>query len=398
MKILFIVIDGLGDKPIKALNNKTPLESVKTPNLDWLAQNGVCGLLKPFYTSAIPTSEQGHFSLFGYNPKKYQIRRGIFTALGSDLKMKKGDVALRGNLASVGKKLNIIDRRTKRIKNIKPLVKDLNGIIIDKVKFLLAPAGEHRVGIVLRGKGLSAQISDGDPHYSKLGKKIQRIKALDDSLKAKFTAQVLNKFLDKAYQVLKTHTFNEKREKQGLLTANYILVRGASSVKKIPSFKKRYGLNSACIAGKLLYQQIGQFLGMKLIKVKGANGLVTTNLKGKVLAAKKSLGNYDFVFLHIKAADSLSEDGNYRGKKEFIEKIDKQIKVLRSLKDTLIIVTADHSTCCELKTHCSEPIPVLIYGRDKDAVDKFSEKACQKGKLGKIDQLKLMPKILSIKK
>jgi len=141
---------------------------------------------------------------------------------------------------------------------------------------------------------------------------------------------------------------------------------------------------------------------MNLIKVKGANGLPNTNLKGKVLATKKALKNYGFIFLHIKATDSLAEDGNFRGKKEFIEKIDRNLKILIgrregcSLKNTLIVVTADHSTCCSLKRHCSEPVPILIFGEGKDSVKEFSEKTCKKGKLGKIKQINLMKVILRL--
>jgi len=392
-KIILIVLDGLGDRPIAGLGDKTPLEAAQTPNLDWLAEKGVCGLMTPVYQTAIPTSEEGHLSLLGYNIKKYPVKRGLFTASGAGIKMKKGDVALRGNFATVDKDLKVIDRRAGRVDNTFPLIKDLDGMVIDGVKFLVRYASGHRVGIVLRGKGLSHRISDGDPHYGKLEKGLRKIVPLDKSASAKFTAKVLNEFLDKAHSILDKHPFNAKRD----LPANYILVRGASPLVELPSFKKKYGLKACCIAGKILYQQIGKFSGMDLIKVEGANGLISTNLKGKISAVKKALSKYDFVFLHIKATDSLAEDGNYLGKKKFIEKIDKSLKPLLEL-NALIVVTADHSTCCNLKRHCKEPIPLLIYGDGADEVNRFSEKECRKGKLGKFSQLKLMSKALSLYK
>lgn len=395
-KIILIIIDGLGDKPIPALGNKTPLEAAKTPSLDWLAENGVCGLAKLKFRGATPTSEEGHFSLFGYNPETYKIRRGIITATGAGMKAKKGDVALRGNFATVDEKLNMIDRRAGRIKDPAPLIKALNGMVIDNVRFLLKSAMEHRVGIIMRGKNLSSNISDGDPFYGKLGKRARKIIPLDKSSEAAFTAKTLNKFLEKACLILKNHPLNKKREKLGLPPANYILTRGASSLPKLPSFKKKYKLRACCIAGKFLYKQIGNILGMDLIKVKGANGLSSTNLKGKIQAVKKALRKYDFVFLHIKATDSLAEDGNFRGKKAFIEKIDENLKPLLNLRNTLIVITADHSTCCLIKRHCSEPVPVLISGDKQDTVKEFSEKACKKGKLGTIKQIDLMKKVLTL--
>lgn len=395
-KILFIILDGLGDEPIPAFRGKTPLEAAKTPNLDFLAKNGMCGQALIEFQGATPTSEECHFSLFGYNPRTYKIRRGIVTATGTGMKARKGDIGLRGNLATVGEKLNMIDRRAGRPKNPEPFIKALNGIEIQGVKFLVRSATEHRLGIIMRGGGLDSDVSDGDPFYGKLGKKARKIKPLEKSKKAEFTAQVLNEFLAKTHQILKEHPENKKRKKKGLPQVNYILLRGASFLPELPGFKKKYGLNACCIAGKFLYQQIAKILRMDLIKVKGANGKKNTNLKAKFKEVKKALKKYDFVFLHIKATDSLAEDGDFSGKKEFIERIDWNMRGLSNLKNVLIVVTSDHSTCSLLKRHCARPCPILIYGATKDKVLEFSEKACSKGKLGQIKQINLMKKILKL--
>ncbi len=401
MKIALIIIDGLGDKPIKEFDDQTPLESAKTPNLDYLASNGALGLIEPYIRKTIPTSEESHFSLFGYNPETYHIKRGIFTAQGLGINLEKGDVALRGHFATVGDNLQMIDRRAGRIDKTQVLVKSLNGMVIDNVKFLLKNIGGYRVGVVLRGKNLSANISDADPFYLNLKTKVEKVVALDKNPKSIFTAKVLNEFLEKSHDILKNHSLNKRREEKGLLPANYVLVRGASSLHKIPSFKNKYNLNAACIAGKFLYQQIGKLLGMDLIKVKGADGTINTNLRGKIKAVKECLKKYDFVFLHIKACDSLAEDGDCFAKKKFIEKIDKNIKSLLDLKDTAIIITCDHSTCCQLKRHCKELIPVLICElpvKLKNPEIKFSEKNCLKGDLGRFEQISLMSRILKLKK
>jgi len=108
------------------------------------------------------------------------------------------------------------------------------------------------------------------------------------------------------------------------------------------------------------------------------------------LATKNALKTYDFVFLHIKAADSLAEDGNFLGKKEFIERLDKNLKPLIRLKNVLICVTGDHSTCSLMKSHCKLPNPVLIFDNGRDKIEKFSEKECQNGKLGRIKQIDLI--------
>lgn len=396
-KILFIVIDGLGDKPIPQLGNKTPLEAAKTPNLDWLAKNGICGFLEPFLFpwQKKPESDIAHLALFGYNPKKYYLGRGPYEVAGIGMELKEGDVAMRANFATVGRNFKVIDRRAGRIEKTQPLVNALSRKIIKGIKFLIKKSYGHRAGLILRGKNLSEKISDGDPHET--GARAREITPLNETGEAEFTAKVLNEFLNKTYLILKNHPLNKKRTKTGLLPANYLLVRGAGKFKKTLNLKEKHGLKAACIAGGGLYKGIGKILGMELINVRSATGLPNTNLKGKISAAKKALKNYDFVFLHIKASDSLAEDGNFIGKKEFIERIDKNIKPILNLKDTLIVITADHSTCSLLKRHCLEPIPVLIYGNGRDSINEFSEKACKKGSLGKIKQLNLMKKIMAFR-
>jgi len=407
-KILLTIIDGLSDKSIPQLRGKTPLETAKTPNLDWLAKNGICGLIKPFKfpKEKVPSSEGTHIALLGFID--YFLGRGVYEVAGIGMKLRKGEVALRGNFATVSRSLKVIDRRAGRISETKLLVKALQGIKIDGVKFLIKKSYGHRAGLVLRGKNLSSKISDGDPH--KAGVRVKKILPLDKSKEAAFTADILNKFLKKTYRILNRHPFNKERIKKGLLPGNYLLIRGAGELKDIPAFRERFGFKACCIAGGALYKGIAKILGMNLIKVRGANGFANTDLKGKILAAKKNLKKYDFIFLHIKAADSLAEDGNFLGKKEFIEKIDKNLKPILNLKDTLIVVTADHSTCSLLKRHCSELIPILVYppkfcqaklrwvyGNGKNGVKKFSEKNCKKERLGIFEQLDLMPKILKLR-
>lgn len=392
-KILLIVIDGLGDEPIPQLAGKTPLEAARTPNLDFLAKNGICGQVLPWIKKGkLPTSEDTHLALFGYQPKIYNPGRGVLEALGIGMRVLPIDVCLRGNFATVDPKtLKIIDRRAGRIEKTDDLIKAISGIEIKGVKFLIGKAVSHRIGIVMRGKNLSARISGNDPKIAQV--RPVQIKPLNKTQNAKFTAQVLNRFLEKAYLILREHPLNKNRA----LPANYILVRGAGKIKKIKSFREKYKLRAGFVAGGTLYKGIGRFLGMREIKVKGANGLPTTNLKGKIVASKRELERHDFIFCHIKAADNLAEDGNFLGKKEFIEKIDKSLTPLLNLKKVLIIVTADHATSSLLKRHFLAPVPILIYGNGQDSVMEFSENVCQKGKLGKIPQLKLMSKILFIK-
>ncbi len=382
-KIIFLIMDGMGDRPIKKFNNKTPLEAAYTPNMDFLAKNGITGIMHVLGKGVIPHSDQGHLTLFGYDLKKHYHSRGPIEALGVGLKLKKGDVALRANLGSVDKKLVVKDRRSGRIESTKPFVKLMNKTVIDGVKFILKSGTSHRAVIVMSGKGISDQISRSDPWEK--GKKVLKIKALDNSKEAKFTADVLNKFLELSYNKFKDFKLNKERIREGKLAGNYWLARGAGHFKKIPSFKEMYNLKSCCIAGGGLYKGLGAIAGMEVLKVKGATGTPNTDLRAKFLAAKKYLRKYDFIFLHIKGTDIFGHDGNPDGKKQFIEKVDKQLPILMD-QDVLITITADHSTPCANKDHSADPVPVLIYskGLEPDSVDKFGESYCKNGKLGVI--------------
>ncbi|MFH1125743.1 MAG: 2,3-bisphosphoglycerate-independent phosphoglycerate mutase [Candidatus Altiarchaeota archaeon] len=396
MKAILIVCDGLGDRPIKELGDKTPLEAAKKPNLDKLAREGICGLMHTIGVGMRPGSDTSHLSIFGYDPKEYYHGRGPFEAAGIGMDLKPGDIAFRGNMGTVDDNLVVLDRRAGRIGDTTPYAKALDGMEIDGVKFKVNPGTGYRVGVVMKGRGLSSRISDPDPH--ELGVKVFEARSLDGTKEAKFTANVLNKFLAKAHEILKALKVNEQRIKEGNPPGNYLLVRGAGYVADVPTFEKRYGLKAACIAGAGLYKGVARFLGMDVIKAEGATGLPDTNVESKFKTAKNALKQYDFIFIHVKAADSLAEDGNYKGKKEFIEKIDKATKVLLDLEDTLVIITADHTTPCTLKTHSGDPVPLLMNGPSVrvDDVKEFGERSCAKGGLGHIKGLELMPEILNL--
>ncbi len=397
-KIIFIICDGIGDRPISSLNNQTPLENAKTPNMDELANKGITGLVQVVDKELYPGSDIAHMSLFGYDLEKYYCGRGPVEVVGIGMELEKGDVAWRCNLATVDSDLVIKDRRAGRISSTKEFVEEFDGTEIEGVRFLIKPSTAYRAVLVLRGGGLSGRVSENDPKA--VGEKVLQFEPEDESKEAIFTARIMNEFLERAHNILKKNPLNEKRINEGKLPANYLLCRGAGYVKEIPSVMEKYGMKACCIAGAGLYKGIGRLLGMDLIEVEGASGLPDTDIKAKFLAAKEALKKYDFVFVHVKAADSLAEDGNAEGKRDFIERIDEAMTVLMGLKKEIIVITADHCTPCELKKHSSDPVPALIYfnGIKADSVKKFTEKDCRNGSVGLIKGNELMPKLLELAK
>ena len=400
-KVLLIIIDGLGDRLIKEFGNKTPLEAAKTPNLDMIAKKSLCGTMCALGRGIRPGSDTSHLQILGYDPNIYYTGRGPIEVAGIGFELQSGDIAFRGNFGTIDDDWNIVDRRAGRITDVSKFAKAIDGIVIDGVKFIVKPATAHRAGVVLRGKGLSANITDNDPHVA--GKKVLKVLPKDETKEAYFTAEVINKFMKKSHEILKELEINKERKLNNKLEANFLLLRGSGIYpNNLEKFDTKFNnKKSACIAGGGLYKGIGAYLGMDIINVKGATALPNTNLDNKFKTAVNLLNNEinDFVFLHIKPTDSLGEDGNPIGKRDFIEKIDNSIKVLKDLdEETLIVITADHSTPCELKQHSADPVPIMICGSGvrADDVKNFGERSCTKGGLGFIEGKDVMPIILDI--
>ena len=400
-KVLMIIMDGLSDRPIKEFENKTPLEKAFTPNFDNIVKKSQCGLMSTLGRGVRPGSDTAHLEIFGYDINKYYTGRGPIEVAGIGMELQEGDIAFRGNFGTVDEKWNITDRRAGRITEVSEFAKALDGITIDGVEFIVKPAVAHRAGVIMRGKGLSSNITDNDPHV--VGQKVSTVIPKDNSKEAIFTANVLNKFMKQSYDILKNLETNKKRKQEGKFEANFLLLRGAGTYPKgMQKFNKKYSFNkSACVAGGGLYKGIGAFLGMDIINVEGATALPNTNVDNKIETTIDLLNNkgYDFVFLHIKPTDSLAEDGNYMGKKEFIEKVDKSIEKLLHLNDDiLIIVTADHSTACELKAHSADPVPIMFCGNGilSDDVKEFGERPFSHGSLGFIEGKDVMQLVLNI--
>ena len=396
-KVIFVVYDGLGDRPIKEFGYKTPLEAANTPNFDAIAKKSLCGLSNALGRGVRPGSDVSHLAIFGYPMDKYYTGRGPIEVAGLGIKLQQGDVAFRGNFGTVDADWNIIDRRAGRIRVVDEFAAALDGMEIDGIKIIVKPGTAHRAGVVFRGPGLSANISDADPHEE--GKPVLEVKPKDDTKEAAFTAQLLNKSMRRAYEVRDKLEANAKRRADGQLAANFLLLRGAGMYPTMPTFEEKYGLKAACIAGGGLYKGIGAFLGMDLIHVEGATALPDSNVRNKFVAAKKALEKYDFVFTHVKATDSLAEDGNFEGKKQFIEKCDAAMAEFLDLPDdVLLVVTADHSTACELHAHTADPVPILFCSPHVriDDVQEFGERTFVRGGLGRMEGKDVMPTVLNV--
>src|SRR5215211_2892892 len=356
-KILLVVADGLGGLPLNP-GGKTELETANTPNLDAAAREGVCGLSIPVLPGITPGSGPGHLGLFGYDPLEYRIGRGILEALGINFAVGAKDVAIRGNFCTLGPDGKITDRRAGRPSNEKnkAAVEKLRTIKIPGVELFVEPVKEHRFVLVIRGDGLGDRVNDTDPQA--VG--VLPLKAEGEDDPSKRTADVINKFIAEATEVLADQT-----------PINGATLRGFATYPKIATFADVYGLKATAIAVYPMYKGLARLVGMDIVPP-------MQTLQEQVEALARVWNDYDFFFLHYKYTDSTGEDGNFPAKVQMIEKLDAAVPDILKLKPDVFIVTGDHSTPSKLKSHSWHPVPTLLVSDvcRHDEVAEFSERAC----------------------
>ncbi|MFH1777260.1 MAG: alkaline phosphatase family protein [Candidatus Omnitrophota bacterium] len=418
-KIIYVVLDGLGDSSIPELDNRTPLEAARTPDLDYLAS---CGQLGSVYTvgeKVAPESDVAVISIIGYDADKYYTGRGPLESHAEGLKINDGDLAYRVNFATLGKGSNeILDRRVGRdlsTPEAVELAEELNA----KVKLKSIPGASfefkstigHRGVLVLRAQGnLSANVSNTDPAYGKKGvfgialEKFDNVllecRPLDHSKAAKDAAHLTNEFIKKSRKILENSGVNRERDALDKRIANVILTRDAGDhLPKFPTMKELFDLNFGCFVEMPVEKGIAMLTGMREVASPPKTGKIDEdylNWAKKVITTKSE---FDGLYIHIKGPDEPAHDGDYQKKLESIEAIDRYFfrPLLKeiNLDQTIICVTADHATSCLIKAHSADPVPLLICGPGfkSDGIINFSEKSCQAGSIGTIKGVEIMPRL-----
>jgi len=371
-KIVLLVIDGLGGLP-DPKTGKTELETAHTPNLDYLAKRGICGQSDPVSPGITPGSGPGHLALFGYDPFKFTIGRGVLEGLGIGFDLVNGDIAVRGNFCTVDAEGLVTDRRAGRISTEKcaELCELLKRVKLDGVVLFVKPVREHRFLLVLRGNGLAAEVADTDPQKTGIAPYV----AVATKPEAERTAGIANNFVERAKEILAKQS-----------PANMLLLRGFSKLPQIPSMSEIYKLKPAAIARYPMYKGLAKLVGMKIY---GVDDGIEEELR--ILAA--CYREHDFFYVHVKEGDSAGEDGDFQRKVKVIERVDAALPQLLNLKPDVVVVTGDHSTPAMLKGHSWHPVPVLLHAQwcRPDRVQEFSESACVSGGLGRIHATDIMP-------
>lgn len=387
---LLVIMDGLGDRPNPSLGGMTPLESASTPNMERLLKMGMCGNVYPIAPGIPVGTDVGHLQIFGYDSSRVYRGRGPLEASSGGLELMDGDVAFRGNFATVTEDKVVVDRRAGRIsQGTELLAEAVNGMVLsDGTRVLAKELTEHRIAVVLRGEELSDAISCTDPGTTEEGKGVSRPKALDGTADAQRTADALWEFTEKAYGILRELPLNRERVEKGLKPANIILTRGAGQKTEMVSLKEKYNIRAACVAGDKTVGGIARLAGMDYYIRDSFTGSFDTDLMGKAGLAAGLLKEkgYDWVVLHIKGTDLAGHDNRPDKKKEIVERTDQMLGYLLDeldLEQCYISFTADHSTPCQVGDHSGDGVPTFIAGSDvrRDKVELAGERYFMEGAL-----------------
>ena len=406
LKIVYVLLDGVGDLPHPNLAGKTPLGAANTPNLDRLTKNGVMGEVITVGKGIAPESDIAVFNMLGYKFKHDDyVGRGVVEAIGIGIDFKDGDLALRGNFATLNGDGVIIDRRAGR--NIeKQDAEAVSNEIEEKIKFsdenamaIITPTIGHRLVIRIRSNGaLSSNITNTDPSYGRVNGmgiaravtdflRIEKCLPLDEEPHTKLASKLVNELTEQSLDIMRKSKVNERRKENDKKLLNGMLLRDAGNTyPKVTPINDLHSMKFSCIVDMPVEIGISEILKMKTYD---AGGLTDYEEKAKVAA--KAMDEQNAVYVHLKGPDEFGHDGDARGKMENIEEIDKRF--FGTLLDNIdsskvaVVISADHSTPCVNKGHSADPVPLLISGNmvTSDDTQRFTETEAKKGRIGLID-------------
>lgn len=417
IRLVYVLLDGIGDLPHPSLNDLTPLEAAYTPNLDALARKGTMGRVISVGKGIAPQSDIAVFNMLGYSfQDSSYVGRGVIESIGCNIDFRDGDLALRGNFATIDDKLKIVDRRAGRIISSEE-AKAVCETLRDNIKFsdkdasiALEPTVAHRLVIRFRHANmkLSDKISNTDPAYDKIDGMgiakdttgdmfVQKSVAEKDNDKARTAAKMLNEFTAQVVELLRDHPVNKARVAAGKKAMNCILARDSGNrYPNVEPISKKYGIEVGCIVDMPVEIGISKVLGMKMFQAGDINAY-----EEKAEVAAKSLKSINAIYVHLKGPDEFGHDGDARGKKNNIEDIDKRFfgTLVQELKsDVAIVVCGDHSTPCLKKGHSDDPVPLLVSGNMiiQDGSARFTENYGKRGRLGLLMGASVLPTVIKM--
>ena len=409
--VLFIVLDGLADRPQAVLGGKTPLESAHTPHLDRLARLGVNGQLTPLAPGIPLESDTSHFLLFGY-PLEQFPGRAAFEAVGRGIEVQAGSVILLASFAATTVRDGVVYREALLWEQHQAKDEHDCGVLSAAVaayeshgiRFALRDCGRCEGILSLTGTP-SRSVSDVDPFAD--GAAVARALPLaedPDQANAQRTADALNAYLSWAHTRLEAHPLNHQRRRNRQPVMNFVLTKWAATKPQVTPFQEQNGLRAASVENYPLYTGIARVCGMTPVRVARHASLVR-DFQDKLQTADDLLRRgYEFVHVHTKGPDRAAHRKDPLEKKHAICELDSAlgplVRRLEHDQDLLVVVTGDHATPSHGPLiHSGEAVPLLIAGGPNvlaDQVAQFHERVAFQGSLGQVYGTDLMPLVLNL--
>ncbi|MFZ5876911.1 MAG: cofactor-independent phosphoglycerate mutase [Nitrospirota bacterium] len=397
MKYLVLLADGMADIPLQRLQNRTPLEAAKTPNLDRLAREGELGLVRTTPAGATPTSEITNLTILGYDAKKYpQFGRSPLEAASLGVSVGKDDVVFRCNLVTfkdeqrgydidrLGPHVVLEDPSAGHINSddSRELIQELNSQLATEFLQFYAGVSYRHLMVWIGGRARGTCV----PPYDLAGKYVAGGLPTGDG------SDTLRKVMDSAVSVLSLHPLNAERIEQGLKPANGVWCWGQGKAAELTPFAERFGKRGALIAAVDVMKGLALAVGFDVIHVPGATGYLDTDYQGKVDAAVEALKTHDIVVIHVEAPDEASHNGDLDAKLRAIEDFDAKvvgpiIQATASEPALRVLAMCDHVAPVSTRSHTADPVPYLVHQRGGASVSAsgapgFHERAAQSsGKL-----------------
>jgi 2,3-bisphosphoglycerate-independent phosphoglycerate mutase len=422
-RFVLVVLDGLGDRPHPDTGGVSPVVAAATPHLDRLVAQGAIGRVTVVGPGIAPESDAGVFALLGYDPVTDSPGRGVLEAMGVDIELAPADVALRLNFATADGSGGIVDSRvgrtltTEQSRTLAGALTRADLLVDQGIRAEVRATVGHRGVLWLHptdGGSLSAEVSNSDPFYEKVGglgkartptdRRILPVRPLDPTREAARTAKAIDTFLERAGEVLAGHSANAHRALGGQKVANALLVRNAGRRPEHPppSFRERHGLEGTAVTEMPVERGIARCLKLRdeFVGPMGRDHHAALTERAQVTLA--ALERTPFVYLHLKGPDEPGHDGDAPAKRDVVEALDRSFfgPFVAGLDwgRTRIAVTADHATPCILKGHSDDPVPLVIAGAGvvpTPPAGKFGEVLAARGALGELRGIEVVDRLLS---
>jgi 2,3-bisphosphoglycerate-independent phosphoglycerate mutase len=415
-RLLYVCLDGLGDDPVPELDHLTPLEAARTPFLDSLARQGRTGVVTTVGEGIAPESDIAVFAILGYDPREEHPGRGVVEAVGIGMDFRDGDLAYRVNFATADWP-QIVDRRVGRdltSEQAHALAAEVNErLTLPNATFELRATVEHRGALVIRSTDgpLSAAVTNTDPAYRKDGHLgvaletfepvVARCVPLEDGESAQRAAELTNTFVEGSARILDDSQVNADRRREARLPGNVILTRDAGDHRPaLQPIEDRFGMDWGCFVEMPVERGIALLLGMDAVSVPRIR--TDDQYAEWAQLAAEALPEFQALYIHLKGPDVPAHDGDAQLKKKVIADIDRaffgELLPKLDLRDTVIAVTADHSTSCVRAAHTADPVPLLISGGPvtPDGSRSYGEREAAQGSLGHLRGVDILPQLVHL--